>query len=221
MIFQVLNIPDILRVKNRSYDAVVDVSNLGIDAIPHIRACDFSKEELLNLCLSLKSKGIKNILIISGDPPPNLLQPVYKHDLIEIFNMLCSSVSDINFYGGHDPYRQSLKDEYNYSKEKIKAGAKGLFTQPIFDLNLARLLLNLDLECEWFIGISPVLTKPSYQYWTTRNNVVFNADFNLTMDYNVTIGKELINYCQEKNQHNYIMPIKTDIYSYLGRLINE
>ena len=216
-----INIPDILRVKNRSYNAVVDVSNLGIDAIPHIRACDFSKEELLNLCLSLKSKGIKNILIISGDPPPNLLQPVYKHDLIEIFNMLCSSISDINFYGGHDPYRQSLKDEYNYSKEKIKAGAKGLFTQPIFDLNLARLLLNLDLECEWFIGISPVLTKPSYQYWTTRNNVVFNADFNLTMDYNITIGKELINYCQKKNQHNYIMPIKTDLHSYLGRLINE
>ena len=135
--------------------------------------------------------------------------------------MLTSSISDIHFYAGHDPYRQSLKDEYNYSKEKIKAGAKGLFTQPIFDLNMAKLLLNLDIDCEWFIGISPVLSDPSYKYWTTRNNVVFNADFNLTLDYNINIGKQLINYCKEKNQHNYIMPIKTDLKIYLEKLFNE
>ena len=213
-----INVPDILRVQNRSYSAVSEISNMGIDAIPHIRACDFSKEDLLVLCNNLKGKGIKNILIVSGDPPPNLLQPVFKHNLIDVFRMLTYNISDVHFYAGHDPYRQSLKDEYNYSKEKIKAGAKGLFTQPIFDLNLAKLLLNLDIECEWFIGISPVLSDPSYNYWTTRNNVVFNADFNLTLDYNIKIGKELINYCKEKNQHNYIMPIKTDLKTYLGKL---
>ena len=36
-------------------------------------------------------------------------------------------------------------------QKKLKAGAKGLFTQPLFDINLTKMLLNLPISGEWFI----------------------------------------------------------------------
>ena len=96
---------------------------------------------------------------------------------------------------------------------------KGVFTQPIFDINLVQLLLNLPISGEWFIGISPVLTKPSYDYWTTRNNVVFPKNFTCSEDHNTAIAKDILNLCHEKNMHNYIMPIKADIKHYLNAIL--
>ena len=125
----------------------------------------------------------------------------------------------LSFYAGHDPYRQSLKDEYEYSEKKLKAGAKGLFTQPLFDINLTKMLLNLPISGEWFIGISPVLTEPSYNYWVTRNNVVFPSDFSISNEHNDMIGKIIIEECKQANQHNYIMPIKADIKKYLKNIL--
>ena len=180
-----INVPDILRIKNRSYDAVLPLANLSIQSIPHIRICDFSEEQLYTLCERLLNNGILHILLISGDPPPNLLQPVYRHNIIHILKGLSNTFNTIDFYAGFDPYRQSLKAEYEYAYNKLSAGAKGLFTQPVFDTHLAHMLLELNLDCNWFIGISPVLTEPSLNYWQTRNNVVFNTNFTPTYDYNV------------------------------------
>ena len=212
-----INVPDILRVSNRSYDSAISLADKNINAIPHIRACDFNLENLIKLCAKLEKNKIKNILLISGDPPPNPLQPIFKHNLIEVFKTLSSTFSNLNFFAGCDPYRQSLKKELCYSEMKINAGAKGLFTQPIFDVNLAKILIKSNL-CNWYIGISPVLTEKSYNYWVTRNNVFFNTDFKCDMNYNVDIGKKVIDCCKEENQHNYIMPIKTDISKYLKKL---
>ena len=215
-----INIPDILRVKNRSYNAAIEISKLNINTIPHIRACDFSANQLISLCTLLQNNDIKNILVISGDPPPNPLQPIYKHNIVNIFKILSEEFPNLNFYGGHDPYRQNMKEEFEYSEQKINAGAKGLFTQPTFDLNLANILLNCKPNWEWYIGISPVLTEKSFNYWKTRNNVIFQSDFECSMSYNIKIGSELIKLCKERNQNNYIMPIKTDLKSYLGELLN-
>ena len=145
---------------------------------------------------------------------------MFKHNIIELLKTLTSTFSKLNFFAGCDPYRQSLKKEIYYSEMKINAGAKGLFTQPIFDINLAKILINTSI-CNWFIGISPVLTEKSYHYWVTRNNVFFNSDFKCNMNYNISIGKQIIDFCKQKKHHNYIMPIKTDISKYLKKLLDE
>ena len=217
---QGINIPDILRVKNRSYNIVPHLSKQSINNIPHIRICDFKLEALMDLCENLLKKNVVNVLLISGDPPPNPLQPIYKHNIIQVIYKIKTNYPQLNIYGGFDPYRQSLKKEYEYALEKIEAGAKGLFTQPVFDINLAKLILNLKINCEWFIGVSPVLTEKSLNYWISRNNVVFPASFKPSFEYNVKLGKEIIQICKDLNQNNYLMPIKTDINQYLNKLFN-
>lgn len=218
---QGINVPDILRISNRSYDAVSELAKHNINCIPHIRICDFSHEDLFKLSETLQKNGVYNLLLISGDPPPNPLQPVFKHNLVKIIKELTKAYPKLNIYAGHDPYRQSFKEEFTYSQKKLDAGAKGLFTQPIFDLNLVNILLDQCTPCEWFIGISPVLSEKSYNYWTSRNNVVFPSDFKLSMDYNITIAKEIIQLCEEKKQNNYIMPITCELQPYLTEVFND
>ena len=216
-----INVPDILRIKHRSYDASQHLAKEQITTIPHLRLCDFSVDHLLSLCNTLLINNITQILLISGDPPPNPLQPIFKHNIIDIIKLISTTYPKITIYAGHDPYRQSLKDEFEYSEKKLSAGAKGLFTQPIFNIHLAQILLKQCLPCEWFIGISPVLTEKSMNYWVTRNNVVFPPDFKLSLDYNVKLSKNIIQLCEESKQHNYIMPIKSDIKSYLSKIFYE
>ena len=62
-----INIPDILRVPNRSYTAVIELEKTNINSLPHIRICDFSTNDLLALCERL-TQNIKHLLLISGDP---------------------------------------------------------------------------------------------------------------------------------------------------------
>ncbi len=216
-----INVPDILRIKNRSYDIVQNLAAEAIPNIPHIRICDFSTNQLIRLCEQLLSKNVTNILLISGDPPPNPLQPIFKHNIVSIIKLISNRFPKLSIYAGHDPYRQSFKAEYEYSKQKIQAGAKGLFTQPIFNEHLSNMLFQLDLNCQWYIGISPVLSENSYNYWVSRNNVIFPSDFELTIDYNVRIGKKIIQISKDANQNNYIMPIKSNVKDYLGRLFDE
>jgi methylenetetrahydrofolate reductase (NADPH) len=213
-----INIPDIMRVDNRSYTAAMALAQQPIPAIPHIRANDFLADDLVALCQQLQAAGITKILIISGDPAsdgdPN------RHMDLATLNRLCTTLPTVQFYAGFDPYRQRLTDEYAYAKAKIDAGVVGLFTQPLFDLNLTRFLLKLDMKTEWHIGISPILTPASYRYWTQRNHVVFPADFEPTLAHNITIGRAIIDECHSHGYHNYIMPIKTDIVPYLHALLD-
>ena len=215
---QGINVPDILRISNRSYDAVSELAKHNINCIPHIRICDFSHEDLFKLSETLKKWGY-NLLLISGDPPPNPLQPVFKHNLVKIIKELTKHIKTEHLRVAMTHIAKVLRRIHLFSKKLD--GAKGLFTQPIFDLNLVNILLDQCTPCEWFIGISPVLSEKSYNYWTSRNNVVFPSDFKLSMDYNTTIAKEIIQLCEEKKQNNYIMPITCELQPYLTEVFND
>jgi methylenetetrahydrofolate reductase (NADPH) len=215
-----INVPDVLRIDHRSYDTCIELVQHNCNSIPHIRIIDFSEEDLIALCQKLYDNNVNQVLLISGDPPPNALQPIFQHHLPSIITSITSAIPNLTVYAGCDPYRQNFQDEINYCNQKIEAGAKGLFTQPIFNPHLAAILLEQCNTCEWFIGISPVLTERSYKYWITRNKVVFSPDFKLDLDFNIGIAKDILTITQSFNQHNYLMPIKTDIKHYLSQLFN-
>ena len=63
-----INIPDVLRLSNRSHDAVASLLKQGIPALPHIRAIDRPIEETLALIDPLIDLGLDSVLLISGDP---------------------------------------------------------------------------------------------------------------------------------------------------------
>ena len=135
-----INIPDILRVPNRSTTTATTLLNHGINPLPHIRACDFSEDAIVTICQQLHDAGIHQVLLISGDPPPNPLQPVFQHNITKVIRLVCMHCPNLKVYAGYDPYRQSFKKEIEYAKKKLDAGASGLFTQPIFNTHLAHML---------------------------------------------------------------------------------
>jgi len=214
-----INIPDILQIKIRSYDAAIYLEEHNIKTLPHIRVIDFSVPELIKLCQKLISKNIHQILLINGDPPPNQIQPIHKHNMPTIIQLIKKECPNLIIYAICDPYRQDLLTEINYCNEKISAGASGLFTQPIFTPHLSYILLEQLQHSKLFIGLSPVLSKKTYNYWVSRNNALFSPTFKITLKNNIIINKEIMKICKQYKQSNYIMPITTPLESYLKEVL--
>ena len=125
-----INVPDVLRLTNRSTDAANWLIQEGIDVIPHIRAIDQPIESHLKTFKDLHQNGLKSVLIISGDIPANPQHPVYSVSTLDLVAACKKELPALNVYVGFDPYRQSIKSELAYCQQKIQAGADGFFRNP-------------------------------------------------------------------------------------------
>ena len=74
---RMVNIPDLLQFDLRSREAcVLAQASLG-RAVPHLRAMDFPVEAAAQLASLLKGLGLREALVVRGDSPQDLAQPVY------------------------------------------------------------------------------------------------------------------------------------------------
>ena len=209
------NIPDILRVPHRSHEVAALFLESGLDVIPHVRTIDRPVEDTLKLVEGLLERGLKRVLFVTGDLPTGLSQRVYRHSPEELIQACKKRFSGLKVYAGLDPYRSKLIDELEKAHHRLDMGADGLFSQPFFCPNLAQFFLKQLDSADLFLGVSPVLTEPSLTYWQTRNQAVFPGDFALNMERNIEIAHEIINESRKRDQHIYLMPIKTDVVPYL------
>lgn len=215
-----INIPDIKRLDIRSFEAVSFLLKHNIRCLPHIRAQDYSLKDHLDIISPLIQMGLKELLVISGDPIQKGVIPEYKSTVCELVSILKSTFSSLTVYCGIDPYRQSLNDEINYAYQKIDAGADGLFSQPFFDLTLLDTVLSHFTNTQFFAGIAPVTKQSSFDYWVNVNKVTFPKAFCLELDYNFKLAQKIIGLATSYNQHCYLMPIKTPIQNYLNGVFN-
>ncbi len=121
-----INVPDIVRYKLRSWDAVPLVNARFPHVIPHIRAVDFDLHQPFPLLEQIERDGISEILVISGDINKNSLHTVYPTTTIPLIRKLKQELPGLTVYAGLDPYRDSFQNELNYTLEKLEAGADGL-----------------------------------------------------------------------------------------------
>ncbi|MGE4170019.1 MAG: methylenetetrahydrofolate reductase [Candidatus Margulisiibacteriota bacterium] len=200
-----INVPDVLRLSNRSHDAATALLRVGIPAIPHIRAIDRPLDETLSLVDAFVKAGGAHVLIVSGDIPDGLRQtyPVHPVDIVAALK----ARFDLKVYCAIDPYRTSFAKELAYIDQKRQAGADGFFTQPFFDAGLAKLYLDQLEGTSVFLGISPVMSEKSKNYWITKNHAVFPKDFSLDFEANVAVAKNLVDVAVQNGQHTYSMPI--------------
>ncbi len=211
-----INVPDILSVMYRSHDACSWLLEHNITAIPHIRCIDRPMDETLGLVRNLVQKGLKHVLIVSGDKPNSLSHPTFPITPTHIVSELKKEYGkDLFVYCGLDPYRYSFRQELEYCESKLLAGTDGFFTQPFFDKDLVRIYLEQLAGSTLFIGISPVLTERSLNYWITKNNAIFPRSFALDLQTNCEIAKEIITMAEQFNQNTYTMPIKAPLWEYL------
>ena len=214
---QGINVPDILRQSIRSHDAVELLLDEGITAIPHIRTIDRPLTETIALVERLIEKGLKHVLLITGDAPTYIAK-TYPVTPMMAVRSIKERWPFLKVYCALDPYRASFLKEIRYCEQKAAVGADGFFTQPFFDPELARIYIEQLKDFELFIGISPVITERSQNYWINKNHAIFPERFGLSVEKNAEIGKEILDVTRSHGKNTYIMPIRVPVQEYLDKL---
>jgi len=214
-----INIPDLLKFPLRSWDACGQAKQLFSHTIPHLRAIDFDLSEPFPLAETFEKNGIESVLIIAGDQPQDMSRRVFRTSSVELIRAIKRQMPDLKIYAGIDPYRSGIKTELDYIKRKIGAGADGFFTQPFFDLRLMEIFYDLLTGLEVFWGISPVMSVRSKDYWGNLNNATFPPDFEPTLQWNRTLAKQALDFCQSTDSNIYFMPIRVELVEYLEGIL--
>jgi homocysteine S-methyltransferase len=151
-----INIPDGPRASSRisAFLTAVDIfRNTGIETIPHICCRDKNLIGLQSELLSTQAAGLRNILIVTGDPPKAGNYPdvtgVFDVDSIGLISLASSLNRGIDLGGkkipgqtsfvigaGINPTAQFIEKEIERAFLKAEAGAEFFITQPVFDLEL-------------------------------------------------------------------------------------
>lgn len=214
-----VNIPDLLQFGLRSWDACVIAQRLVPCCIPHLRAIDFDLTVDWSWLETIRTAGCPALLAISGDPPQDMLHRTFRTPVTDFIRRLKRELPGVKVYAGLDPYRSGIKEELDYVRAKLQAGADGLFTQPFFDLRFMEIWADLLKGIEVYWGIAPVLTEKSQAYWENKNNAYFPPGFAPTLEWNREFARQALQFAAERNASSYIMPIRADIKKYLSGII--
>jgi len=214
-----INIPELRSVEIKSFEASGHLLKNGVTAIPHFRLIDRTLDNLEVKIEKLVSLGLKQVLLISGDPPidmPNFVPSGVK--VPQAIKHLKAKFPQLKIYAGQDSYRQSFKKELDYCKEKLDAGATGFFTQPFFSEGILNQWLEQLQEIEMWIGLSPVTGTASRNYWEKTNQVVFPPNFRFDLEGNCIIGRRILTLIEAAGKNAYLMPITVSVDKYLNEL---
>ncbi len=213
-----LNLPDLTRFALRCWDACQATSRVMPASIPHLRAIDFGPGDVEDVAARLLQAGLREVLVVRGDPPHDLSRRTYNNSSEDVIRRLKHSFPELVVYAAYDPYRAGLREELEAVKRKVDAGADGFFTQPIFDLNLLRVCADILHGFNVFWGIAPVLGEKSRAYWEVTNKVVFPQAFEPTLDWNIAFARQALDVVREGGGNAYLMPIRIDLAKYLAAL---
>ncbi|RUT24764.1 5,10-methylenetetrahydrofolate reductase [Asaia sp. W19] len=210
-----INLPDLLRLPLRSWDGAALAHRQGFAAIPHIRATDIAPTAPLPCA---EQEGIREILVIAGDPPPNDSHPSWPNSSAQIIARYQREAPHLKVYAAFDPYRRAPWQELDDIKQKRDAGAAGFFTQPLFDKRF------FELSASWlendvvFWGLSPVIGPKARGYWERVNHVVFPGDFEPSLDANIAFARAILTEIRARGDNAYLMPLRVALDAYLAPL---
>jgi len=214
-----VNIPDLLQFELRSWDACAIVQQFVPYSIPHLRAIDFDLKGDWPFLQAIRDVGCPALLAISGDPPQDMLHRTFRTPVTDFIARLRRELPGVRIYAGLDPYRSGIKEELDYVRAKLQAGADGLFTQPFFDLRFMEIWADLLEGIDIFWGISPVLTEKSQAYWENKNNAYFPPGFTPTLEWNREFARQALAFAERRGASSYIMPIRADLKKYLAGVV--
>lgn len=212
-----INVPDIQRFAIRSWQVQPYIDTQRYHFIPHFRAIDFKIDggELFRI---VEENQLKQLLLVSGDPPEGLQRKFYNTDVVDLIRVLKHRYPELNIFAGFDPHRQGLQDECEYIQRKIDAGVTGFFSQPFFDVRMIEIYAEQLKACETYIGLSPITTSASMQYWEVKNKVRFPSGFRPDYQWSVDFANQALSIAQQLDLNIYFMPIRIDLKRYFSSL---
>ena len=215
----VINFPDLFRLKFRPWDAAPIAKQFFKSAIPHIRAMDIDLTKDLPMKSAFEENALTEVLIIEGDPPQVAEHIVYPTQTTDVIRKFKDELPNVKIYCGLDQYRSGMRDELYRIERKLQAGCSGFFTQPFYDLRFAEMYFDmLDgmlPRDEIYWGISPILSSSMLSYWERKNRVVFTQGFSESFEWNVNLAKKTIDFAEKHDGSLYFMPISVDLKKYL------
>lgn len=186
-----VNIPDGPRASARMCPlalASILESEVGIETILHYTCRDRNILGMQSDLLGIHALGLRNILIITGDPPKLGDYPtataVFDVDSIGLVHIASNLNAGRDLAGnpmrgptsfhigvGANPGALSFEEEISRLKQKIEAGAEYILTQPVFNINLLSKLLERikEFKIPVMCGILPLA---SYRNAEFLNNEV-------------------------------------------------
>lgn len=212
-----INVPDIQRFSIRSWETGKKINRNKHHFIPHFRATDFSLQSG-NIFQVIEENQLDHVLLVSGDPPEGIKRKFHNTSVLDLIRAVKQKYPDITVHAGFDPHRNGIQEECNYVQRKIDAGASSFFSQPFYDTRLIEIYADHLQGIETFIGLSPITTMSSMNYWEIKNKVKFPVSFKAEYEWNIDFSNKVISIAKEAGFNIYFMPIKIDLEDYFGKL---
>ena len=181
-----VNVPDGPRAQNRMGAIAVATllqQNVGIETVLHYCCRDRNLLGMHSDLLGCAALGVRNLLLITGDPPKMGPYPdataVFDIDSIGLTNMVTLMNRGLDLGGnpfgeptkftigvGVNPGHLDLEYELRRLDWKVKAGAEYAITQPVFDVAvLERFLQRIEhMKLPIVPGIWPLLSYRNAQF---------------------------------------------------------
>ena len=159
----------------------------AIESLVHYACGDRNLLGMQADLLGAYALGLKNLLLITGDPPQTGDYPdataVYDVDSIGLTNMVGRLNHGLDVGGksigaptgfligvGCNPSAIDNEEELKRFYYKVEAGAEFAVTQPIFDVNLLERFLNKIRDCRIPIiaGIQPLLSNSAAEFFSNE-----------------------------------------------------
>ncbi len=211
-----INVPDIQRFSIRSWETGRKIDRSKHQFIPHFRATDFSLKAG-DIFKVIEDNELNHVLLVSGDPPEGMRQ-VHNTNVLDLIKSVKLKYPELTIHAGFDPHRSGLQDECDYVFRKVDAGATSFFSQPFYDTRLIEIYAEHLQGIETFIGLSPITTTSSKNYWEVKNKVKFPAVFKPDYQWNVDFSNRVLGMAREMDFNIYFMPIRINLQDYFGKL---
>ena len=148
---------------------------LGVNVLPHMTCRDRNLNATQALLLGLCAEGVRNVLIVTGDPIPTAardeVKSVYNFNsrrLIQYVASLNRAVlpQPFHIFGALNVNARNFSIQLDLAKKKEENGCEGFMTQPILtwqaleNLKLAR----AELKGKLLGGILPIVSQRNAQF---------------------------------------------------------
>lgn len=157
--------------------------------MPHICCRDKNMIAMRSMLLGAYMNGVRNILIVTGDPIPSdhrsSTTGVFDYNSIQLMNY----VKEMNrehfredpiYYGGALNYaRGSIEKVIERMEKKIEAGAKYFLTQPVYsDEDIKRLeMIKSKVDTKILCGIMPLVSYRNANFIKNEITGIFVPDW--------------------------------------------
>ncbi|MGN1014740.1 MAG: bifunctional homocysteine S-methyltransferase/methylenetetrahydrofolate reductase [Butyricicoccus sp.] len=143
----------------------------GLCVMPHICCRDKNAIAIRSQMLGAQLNGIRNMLVITGDPVPMMaresVKSVFNFDSVGMMNIIRDMNEEvfphkpITYGGAINQGRRNLDVEIGRVKKKMQAGASFFFTQPVFGQEHVDRLRRIKDEtgARILCGIMPLVSR--------------------------------------------------------------